>query len=644
MMRRLLRVPSGWAGLAIVTLMVLLAVFAPLIWGDAAARFDPSAIGEGASAAHPLGTDALGRDLVARTLVATRFTLLLALLATAIGTGAGLLLGALPSVLPRRAGQLVTSTVNALVAFPGLLLAMFTAVIAGLGAPGAVLGIGVALAPVFARLTNNLAVSIATSDYVLAARMMGVPRHRILLRHVVPNIGEPLVMTFAQAISGALLGLAGLSFLGLGVQPPSYDWGRLLFDAFGHIYVTPVVAVGPAVAIVLAGLGFALLGDSFSDAAARQSASAGGGDKAGAKAGAKAGVPSSVSRESVSRESAPRESAPQESAPREEDRAAVDGEPDAVLDVRGLTVTFPGGVQPVRELSLTVRQGEIVGLLGESGSGKSLTAAAIGGLVPYPGRVNARQLRLHGQDVDPLPENHRRKLLGTSLAMIFQDPMASLNPALRIGGQLAEVSVVHQGATRTQAWQRAIDRLGHVGLPDPERTARMHPHQLSGGMRQRAVIAMGLMGTPRLIIADEPTTALDVTVQRQILKLLHEVTRETGAGVLFITHDIALASELCDRVVVMYAGTIVEELETSRLADGAVHPYTRALLGSVPTMDTDRTVPLTGIPGTQPAPAELGPGCGFADRCASATDQCRTERPVLVQHGAAHRAACWEAK
>ncbi|MER8047700.1 dipeptide/oligopeptide/nickel ABC transporter permease/ATP-binding protein [Streptomyces sp. NPDC094032] len=619
MMRRLPRTASGCAGLAIVTLMALLAVFAPMIWGDDATRFDPSAIGEGASAAHLLGTDALGRDLLARTLVATRFTLLLALLATAIGTGIGLVLGTLPSVLPRRAGQSVTSAVNALVAFPGLLLAMFTAVIAGLGATGAVLGIAVAVAPAVARLTNNLAVSIATSDYALAARMMGVPRHRILLRHVVPNVGEPLVMTVAQAIGGALLGLAGLSFLGLGVQPPSYDWGRLLFDAFGPIYVTPVVAVGPAAAIILAGLGFALLGDSFSDAAARQSASAGGSGKAAAKAE----VPSAV--------------------PREEDRESVDGEPDAALDVRGLSVTFPSGARPVRDLSLTVRQGEIVGLLGESGSGKSLTAAAIGGLVPYPGRVDARRLRLHGQDVDALPEKERRKLLGTSLAMIFQDPMASLNPALRIGGQLAEVSVVHQGATRTDAWQRAIDRLGHVGLPDPERTARMHPHQLSGGMRQRAVIAMGLMGAPRLIIADEPTTALDVTVQRQILRLLREVTRETGAGVLFITHDIALASELCDRVAVMYAGTIVEELETSRLADGALHPYTRALLGSVPTMDTDRTVPLTGIPGTQPAPADLGPGCTFADRCASATDQCRTERPVLVEHAAGHRAACWEA-
>ncbi|MGW6690856.1 dipeptide/oligopeptide/nickel ABC transporter permease/ATP-binding protein [Streptomyces sp. NPDC054961] len=624
MMRRLLRTASGCAGLAIVTLMVLLAVFAPMVWGDDATRFDPSVIGEGASAAHPLGTDALGRDLLARTLVATRFTLLLALLATAIGTGTGLILGTLPSVLPRRAGQLVTSTVNALVAFPGLLLAMFTAVIAGLGSSGAVLGIAVAIAPAVARLTNSLAVSIATSDYVLAARMMGVPRHRILLRHVVPNIGEPLVMTVAQAISGALLGLAGMSFLGLGVQPPSYDWGRLLFDAFGHIYVTPVVAVGPAAAIILAGLGFALLGDSFSDVAARRSAAAG----AGGKAGARGAVPPSV--------------------PREEDGGAVDGgavdgDPDAVLDVRGLTVTFPGGAEPVRDLTLTIRRSEIVGLLGESGSGKSMTASAIGGLVPYPGRVNARRLRLHGQDVNSLPENERRKLLGTSLAMIFQDPMASLNPALRIGGQLAEVSVVHQGATRADAWQRAIDRLGNVRLPDPERTARMHPHQLSGGMRQRAVIAMGLMGAPRLIIADEPTTALDVTVQRQILKLLREVTRETGAGVLFITHDIALASELCDRVAVMYAGTIVEELETSRLADGAVHPYTRALLGSVPTMDTDRTVALTGIPGTQPSPADLGPGCTFADRCASATDRCRTERPVLVEHGAAHRAACWEA-
>ncbi|MER5425043.1 dipeptide/oligopeptide/nickel ABC transporter permease/ATP-binding protein [Streptosporangium roseum] len=607
-MRHLLRTPAGLAGTTLVALMVILAIVGPPIWGAEAERIDPAVILQGASAAHPLGTDNLGRDILARVLVAGRLSLLLALLATLIGAIGGIVLGALPSVLPRRPARLVTGTVNALVAFPGLLLAMFTAVIAGLGARGAVLGIGAAIAPGFARLTQTLAASVAGADYVSAARMLGVPRRRIMARHVLPNIAEPLILNLTQALGGALLGLAGMSFLGLGVQPPSFDWGRLLFDGFGRIYSTPAVALGPAVAVALAGIGFNLLGDVLARAASRTAVPAGKAAPQAASAPGELGEP----------------------------------DPEAVLEVRDLTVTFPGGVTPVRGLSLTVAPGEIVGLVGESGSGKSLTASAIGGLVPYPGEVSAARLRLCGTDLGELPEQERRKLLGTSLAMVFQDPMASLNPALRVGGQLAEVATVHQGASRAEARTRAVDRLGHVHIPEPDRRARQHPHELSGGMRQRAVIAMGLMGTPRLIIADEPTTALDVTVQRQILRLLREVTGETGAATLFISHDIAVVGELCHRVVVMYAGRVVEELPVEKLASGAAHPYTRALVASLPDMDTDRSLPLASIPGRQPSPAELGPGCAFAARCELATDRC-AERPPLIPYGKAHQVACWEA-
>ncbi|MEU6998006.1 dipeptide/oligopeptide/nickel ABC transporter permease/ATP-binding protein [Nonomuraea sp. NPDC046570] len=604
-MARLPRTPPAIAGAFIVTLLVVLAIIGPPLWGEQAELINAGAILQGASAEHPLGTDNLGRDLLARVLVAGRFSLGLALLTTLIGAGIGIVLGALPAILPRRAGRVVTSTVNALVAFPGLLLAMFTAVIAGLGAKGAVLGIGVAIAPGFARLTQTLAASVAGADYVAAARMLGVPRRRILTTHVLPNIAEPLILNLTQAMGGALLGLAGMSFLGLGVQPPSFDWGRLLFDGFSRIYVTPEVALGPAVAVAVAGIGFNLLGDALAKAASRTTAPTG---KSAGEVPPPAGEP----------------------------------DPEAVLEVSGLSVTFPGGVRPVRELSLTVAPGEIVGLVGESGSGKSLTAAAIGGLVPYPGVVSGARLRLAGQDLGELSEQQRRKLLGTSLAMVFQDPMASLNPALKVGGQLAEVAVVHQGATRAEARERAVDRLGHVHLPEPDKQARRHPHELSGGMRQRAVIAMGLMGTPKLIIADEPTTALDVTVQRQILRLLREVSAETGAATLFISHDIAVVGELCDRVVVMYAGRVVEELPVEQLATGARHPYTRALIASLPDMETDRTQPLASIPGRQPSPAQVPEqGCAFADRCALATSRC-AERPSLVSYGKAHSVACWE--
>ncbi|MFI8828221.1 dipeptide/oligopeptide/nickel ABC transporter permease/ATP-binding protein [Streptomyces sp. NPDC053431] len=603
-MRRLLRNPAGLLGAVLVALMVLLAVVGPPIWQDAADRINPEEIAQGASSAHLLGTDALGRDLLARTLVDTRLTLGLAFLATLVGTVSGILLGTLPQILPRPAGRVVVATVDLLVAFPALLLAMFTAVVAGLGAQGAVLGIGVALAPAFARLTHTMTATVAGSDYIAAARMLRVPRHRILTRHLLPNIAEPLILNTAQAMGGALLGLSAMSFLGMGVQAPSYDWGRLLNEAFGHVYVTPSVVVAPALAVSLAGLGFMLLGDTFARAAAH-------------------------TREPVGKPVAPVVTPAQ-------DRPV----PDAVLEVRDLTVAFPGGITPVRQVSLTVRAGEIVGLVGESGSGKSLTAAAVGRIVPYPGLAGSARMLLDGVDLDGLTDAERRKLLGSSLAMVFQDPTSSLNPALRVGGQLAEVATLHDGATRAEARARAVERLGRVRIERPAQVAARYAHELSGGMRQRAVIAMGLMGTPRLVIADEPTTALDVTVQREVLRVLREVVDETRAGALFISHDIAVVSELCDRIAVMYAGRIVEELPADRL-HYARHPYTRALVGSLPDMDTDRSGPLTTIPGRQPAPGDIGDGCAFADRCAFATARCAI-RPKLVARTEDHRVACWE--
>jgi peptide/nickel transport system permease protein len=604
-MGRLLRSPAGLAGAVVVAALVALAIAGPPLWGERAARIDAAAILEGASSRHLLGTDNLGRDILARVLVATRLSLLLALAATLIGVVIGVPLGALPTVLGRRAGRLVAATVSALVAFPGLLLAMFTSVVLGLGARGAVFGIGFATAPVLARLTFTLTSSVVGSDYVAAARVLRVPRRRILIRHVLPNVAEPLILNITMIMGSALLGLSGLSFLGLGTQPPSFDWGRMLSEGLGRAYVDPEVALGPAAAIMLAGIGFNLLGERMARLAARE---------ATASAAPSGG------------------------------RAAPDPPPGRggdVLELDNLSVSFPGAGTPVRDVSLRVGSGEIVGLVGESGSGKSLTALAIGGLVAYPGVVRASRHLLAGTDLASLPASARRRLLGTSLAMVFQDPTASLNPALRVGAQLAEVGVVHAGLARRASWRRAVERLRQVHIPDPEARARQRPHQFSGGMRQRATIAMGMMGTPRLLVADEPTTALDVTVQRQILDLIGEVSTEGGAGALFISHDIAVVAQVCHRVVVMYAGRVVEELATGDLLSRAAHPYTRALIASLPDMSTDRERPLATIPGRPPAPGDTPPGCAFAPRCAYADATCHAERPPLADQPGGRRLACW---
>ncbi|WP_214409235.1 dipeptide/oligopeptide/nickel ABC transporter permease/ATP-binding protein [Sphaerisporangium fuscum] len=600
-LRRTLRTPLGVAAVAAVAVLVLVAVLGPPLAGPAAGRVNTLAIDRGSSAAHLFGTDNLGRDIAARVVVATRLTLELTLLATAVGLAGGLLLGVAPAVLGRRAGRLVTAAVGVLVAFPGLLFVLVLATIFGAGSTGAVLSVGLAMVPPVARLVQNLTASVAGSDYVAAARILGTGRFRIVTRHILPNIAEPVTLFTAQMAANVLVSFSGLSFLGLGVQSPAYDWGRLLNEELNRIYVNPVAALAPGVAVVLTGLVFSLVGEVLAQASGRRAPHPSAEPPAGA---------------------APVAVAP--AAP-----------PGTLVRVEDLRVSFPGGRTAVRGVSLAIGAGEAVGLVGESGSGKSLTALALAGLVPHQGEVSAATLRFDGHDMRADPK------LGTSLAMVFQDPMASLNPALRVGRQLAEVAEVHLGASRAQAAARAVQRLSAVRIASAARRARQRPHEFSGGMRQRAMIGMGLMGEPKLIIADEPATALDVTVQRQVLDLLAEVRRESGAALLLISHDIAVVAQVCERVVVMYAGLVVEELPVADLAGRAAHPYTRALVGTVPTMTTDRDVALATIPGRPPEPGDRLEGCPFAPRCERARHRCRTAVPVLVDHGGGRRVACW---
>ena len=597
--------------------LAVLAAIAPSLWGHAAGHINVGAINLPMSAAHPFGTDALGQDVLARTLVATRLSLGLALLATAIGTAIGVILGALPVVVGQRLGRLIVAAFNLMVAFPGLLLALFLALVVGVGARGAVLALAFGIAPSFARLTHTTASSVASADYISAARLLGVGRVRVLTRHVLPNIAEPLVVNATSQIGAVLLSLSALSYLGFGVQPPAFDWGRLLSDGLPNIYTNPGAALGPCIAIVLAGIAFVLAGELLTQ------------------------LVGTVPRTATSRGRVTVDDA----TPEEEPSAERLGRqrPDDVLHVENLTVSFPDAdraVTPVNGLSFAVGAGEIVGVVGESGSGKSLTALAVSALIGHPGQTDAKVHLLGGADLRAMPDAERERMLGTSVAMVFQDPMSALNPALRVGRQLAEVSEVHQGMARRQALARAIDRLSVVKVPDAGRRARQYPMQYSGGMRQRAMIAMGLMATPVLIVADEPTTALDVIVQAEILTLLREVRDDRGAGVLFISHDIAVIAAIASRILVMYGGRIVEDLPVAALAD-AQHPYTRALVASIPDMTTDRAAPLATIPGRPPDPTEMPAGCAFAPRCPSADATCHARRPPLEDRPGDCRLACW---
>jgi oligopeptide transport system ATP-binding protein len=324
----------------------------------------------------------------------------------------------------------------------------------------------------------------------------------------------------------------------------------------------------------------------------------------------------------------------------------------SLLEVRDLSARFDthrGVVRAIDGVSLHLEEGETLALVGESGSGKSVTALATIGLLPSPpGVVDAGEVLFEGRDLRRLRGGQLRSIRGRRIGMIFQDPMTSLNPLLTIERQLTEVLEVHEGISRMAARRRAATGLGEVGIPDPESRLEQFPHQLSGGMRQRVMIAMALLCRPALLIADEPTTALDVTIQAQILELLRGLQKQHGMALLLITHDLGVVAGTADRVMVMYAGRIVESGGVRPLFRCPGHPYTRGLLECVPTLAGDTSRPLPSIEGQPPNAAELPAGCAFAPRCSRATDRCRRERPLLEPTPGAggesvHRTACFEA-
>ncbi len=327
----------------------------------------------------------------------------------------------------------------------------------------------------------------------------------------------------------------------------------------------------------------------------------------------------------------------------------------ALLDVRNLTVKFTAqgsqqasarrSLLAVRDLSFTIARGEVLGLVGESGSGKSVTSLAVMRLLPPQAQSNGQIVFTNGsspgRNLIEISREDMRELRGSQIAMIFQEPMTALNPVMRVGDQIAEAVVAHARQTnKKEAWTRAVAAMNEVAIPDAERRARDYPHQLSGGMRQRVMIAMAIVNRPQLLIADEPTTALDVTIQAQILELLANLRAKFGLTMLFISHDLAVVSQVADRVAVMYAGSLVELSSRRDLFHAPAHPYTRGLLKAVPTLRTDRTQPLQAIEGTVPPLHAVPPGCPFEPRCEFRVPECARNFPPLLEVAPGHWARC----
>lgn len=533
------------AGMVMLGILVLIAIFAPIFVSDAANTLTADTRAQ-PSAEQWLGTDDLGRDILARSLVATRLTLLMASAATAIAVVAGVLLGALVWLAPRWLRETVLRIIDSTVAFPSIILALVIAAILGPATSSAIIAIGIAGIPGFARITSNMTAAVAHKDFVGTARLLGVPGWMLFARHLLPNIGGPLLVLIASSFALSLLDISSLSFVGLGVQSPDYDWGRLLNEGLPAIYSQPMQVVAPSMMLIFAGVAAMLTGDGLAariDPWGRQPKARRGKRRVPAVASTAAG---------------------------------------ALVEVRNLTVTAANGAVLVRGIDFDIAPGEILGLVGESGSGKSMTAMSLAQLHPDSVGVDVGLMRLGDLD---LRSDRNRGRLAKEIGLVYQDPGSTFNPALRLGVQLTEVARVHLGMSRTQASETLVDALRRMRIREPEERMHQHPFQLSGGMLQRAIIASSLVTNPRLIIADEPTTALDVTVQAEVLRHLKRINKSEGTAILFISHDIGVVEALCDRVLVMRSGEIVERLTGAELAARDVHhPYTRALLEATPTL------------------------------------------------------------
>lgn len=621
MLRAFLGAPSGIAGLIALGFVLFGGVVAPLVLVEQASSFDVMSAGQNPSPEHVLGTDGLGRDILARILVATRLSIGLALAAAGLGAVIGMTVGAAAAVLQGRARSVALRTIDALIAFPNLLVAIFVSAITGPGMLGVVLGVGITISFSYARVTSSLSLAIAGRDYISAARISGISRIRLMTRYILPNIAETLAITTTVAVSNSITVVASLSFLGLGVQPPDFDWGRMLTEGTHAFYLTPAAALAPAVAIAITALAFGFSGEAIARAMNPVLWAGRGG--AAAPSAQITGPADSVTYRDV------------DVAP------PTNGE--AMLLVRNLSVSFPGRFGPISvvdDVSFWLGRGDRLGIVGESGSGKTTTALGIAQLVAYPGAVTGTVM-LQGHDVTARDEPHIDQLLGTDVAIVYQDPLSSLNPALKIGIQLTEAMEIHRGVSREEASSVATARLREVNIAVPERQLKRYPIELSGGMRQRVMIAMALMMEPALVICDEPTTSLDVTIQAQIMDVLARVNTTHGTAVILISHNLALVSQNTDRVLVMYAGRVVEDLTTEQLLAGGLHPYTRQLLASIPDMSRSREERLEYIPGQAPDPANLPTGCPYHPRCPLAFERCRTERPPLLLHEEHRRVACW---
>ena len=617
--RAFLKQRLGVVGAAMLLVALLLAVFAPLV-----APYDPEArvnvtledIFQKPSGEHLLGTDDRGKDVLSSLIYGTRVSLLVGFTAAAIAIFIGAIVGIVAGYQRGWVGSALMRITDFFLVIPDLALMIVLVAIAGPSLGTIILVIGLLGWTGTARLVRAQTLSVRERKYVLRAKAVGAGDAHVLRRHILPAVLPLMLANLVLVVSIAILEESSLAFLGLG-DPTVISWGQMLNFAFERGAVSAGAwwaLLAPGFAIVWVVLGTTLLGTALEDAVnprlKRHHLEAPGTDVAPDRVS----VPLTVA---------------------ERDTEAP------ILQVRNLSIEFAtdrGPVRAVDGVSFDLRRGETLGLVGESGCGKTTTVLGIMRLLPPGGRVVDGSVWFDGEDLVGMDGPTLRSFRWTRLSLVFQGAMNALNPVRTVGDQISEAIRLHsRGTTKAQAAQRSAELLERVGIP--RRRAGEYPHTYSGGMRQRAMIALALACDPDVIVADEPTTALDVMIQAQILELLGGIARDFGMGIILVTHDLGVVAQVCDRVVVMYGGVVAEENEVTTLFREPQHPYTQQLLLSFPDLaHPDR--PLRGIPGSPPRLDSMPAGCRFAPRCPHAFDRCHAERPPEYP-AAGGRASCF---
>lgn len=623
--RRWRNMPIG----ARISLIALLAIIFIAVFANFLAPHDPYEIfiaRQPPSPEFPFGTDDKGRDVLSRMMYGARYSLVIGLGATAFALVIGSIIGSIAAVVRSWVSNLIMRILDIIMSFPGIALAATFVVVFGNSLPSIIFAIGFLYIPQIARIVRANVMSEYNQDYVRAVIVSGARAHWILIKHVVRNCIAPVLVFTIVLVADAIVFEASLSFISAGIPEPTPTWGNILADAkSGVLSGRWWQALFPGLAIMLTVLFLNIFSEGITDAMAAPAKAPvdAGDDKLESDREADILVSNpKLAYEAQAEMLEKRLAALKEIETKRTDRFRADSDEEPILEVKDLCIKFPrhGDVNVVDHVSFSVRPHQTMGLVGESGCGKSITSLAIMGLLDKKAQISG-EILYEGKNLLDLNEREMNQLRGREIAMIYQDALSSLNPSMLIKAQMKQLT--KRGGTRS-----AEELLELVGL-DPKRTLDSYPHELSGGQRQRVLIAMALTRDPKVIIADEPTTALDVTVQKQVVDLLNKLQEELGFAMVFVSHDLALVAEVANYITVMYAGQVVEQGSVLDILTNPIHEYTRGLLGSVLSIEAGEGR-LHQVPGSVPSPKDFPPGDRFRPR-SSHPDKISTARPVLKQ-------------